>query len=177
MAGKGFVQDKLDIKFLILYIAARVVEPIPFSTMLDLSMCDDAIDYFDFSECLKELVDTGHLTLSEDGLYAITEKGLRNSKICETSLAYSVRLRCDKNVEAWNRKLRRKNQVKSDYEQRSNGTYTVKLALEDDMGELLALRLMVPREDMAKAITARFQAAPEKLYGNLLTLLLQDEDG
>ena len=109
MAGKGFVQDKLDIKFLILYIAARVVEPIPFSTMLDLSMCDDAIDYFDFSECLKELVDTGHLTLSESGLYAITEKGLRNSKICETSLAYSVRLRCDKNVEAWNRKLRRKN--------------------------------------------------------------------
>ena len=177
MAGKGFVQDKLDIKFLILYIAARVVEPIPFSTMLDLSMCDDAIDYFDFSECLKELVDTGHLTLSEDGLYAITEKGLRNSKICETSLAYSVRLRCDKNVEAWNRKLRRKNQVKSDYEQRSNGTYTVKLALEDDMGELLALRLMVPREDMAKAVTARFQEAPEKLYGDLLALLLRDEDG
>lgn len=177
MAGKGFVQDKLDIKFLILYIAARVVEPIPFSTMLDLSMCDDAIDYFDFSECLKELVDTGHLTLSESGLYAITEKGLRNSKICETSLAYSVRLRCDKNVEAWNRKLRRKNQVKSDYEQRSNGTYTVKLALEDDMGELLALRLMVPREDMAKAITTRFQETPEKLYGSLLTLLLQDEDG
>ena len=68
MAGKGFVQDKLDIKFLILYIAARVIEPVPFSTVLDLAMCDDAIDYFEFSECLKELVDTGHLTLSEDGL-------------------------------------------------------------------------------------------------------------
>ena len=177
MAGKGFVQDKLDIKFLILYIAARVVEPVPFSTVLDLAMCDDAIDYFDFSECLKELVDTGHLTLSEDGLYAITEKGMRNSKICETILAYSVRLRCDKNVEAWNRKLRRKNQVRSGYEQRSNGTYTVKLCLEDDMGELLHLQLMVPREDMARAITARFQEKPEKLYGSLLTLLLQDEEG
>lgn len=176
MAGKGFIQDKLDIKFLILYIAARVIEPVPFSTVLDLAMCDDAIDYFDFSECLKELVDTGHLTLSEDGLYAITEKGLRNSKICESSLAYSVRLRCDKNVDAWNRKLRRKNQVKSSYDQRPNGTYTVKLALEDDMGELLHLQLMVPREDMAQAITARFQDKPEKLYGDLLSRLLQDED-
>ena len=102
----GFVQDKLEIKFLILYIAARVIEPVPFDTVWDLTLCDDAIDYFDFSECLRDLVDTGHLTLSEDGLYAITEKGLRNSKICESSLAYSVRLRCDKNLEAWNRKLR-----------------------------------------------------------------------
>ena len=177
MAGKGFIQDKLDIKFLILYIAARVIEPVPFSTVLDLTMCDDAIDYFDFSECLKDLVDTGHLTLSEDGLYAITEKGMRNSQICESSLAYSVRLRCDKNVEAWNRKLRRKNQVHSRWEQRPNGTFTVKLALEDDMGELLKLHLMVPREDMAKAMAARFQESPEKLYGDLLNLLLRDEDG
>ena len=85
MPGKGFVQDELDLKVLILYIAARVIEPVPFDTILDLTLCDDAIDYFDFSECLRDLVDTGHLTLSEEGLYAITEKGLRNSKICEQS--------------------------------------------------------------------------------------------
>jgi hypothetical protein len=102
MAGYGFIHDKLDIKFLILYIAARVIEPIPFDTVLDLTLCDDAIDYFDFSECLQDLVKTEHLSLSEDGLYSITEKGLRNSKICESSLAYSVRLRCDKNLEEWN---------------------------------------------------------------------------
>jgi len=176
LAGPGFVQDKLEIKFLILYIAARVIEPVPFDTVLDLTMCDDAIDYFDFSECLRDLVDTGHLTLSEDGLYAITEKGLRNSRICESSLAYSVRLRCDKNIEAWNRKLRRKNQVKASCQQRSNGTYTVELGLEDDMGELLRLRLMVPREDMAKAVSARFHKSPERLYSALLSLLLQDEE-
>ena len=67
MPGKGFVQDELDLKVLILYIAARVIEPVPFDTILDLTLCDDAIDYFDFSECLRDLVDTGHLTLSEEG--------------------------------------------------------------------------------------------------------------
>ena len=45
MAGQGFIHDKLELKFLILYIAARVIEPIPFDTMLDLTMCDDAVDY------------------------------------------------------------------------------------------------------------------------------------
>lgn len=44
----GFIQDKLEIKFLILYIAARIEEPAPFDAILDLTLCDDAIDYFDF---------------------------------------------------------------------------------------------------------------------------------
>ena len=177
MAGQGFIHDKLELKFLILYIAARVIEPIPFDTMLDLTMCDDAVDYFDFTECLRDLVDTEHLTLSQDGLYAITEKGLRNSKICESSLAYSVRLRCDKNLEVWNRKLRRKSQVKATWEQRSNGTYTVRLSLDDDAGSLMDLKLMAVREDMAKLLAGRFRQAPEKLYGQIMNLLLEDSQG
>ena len=40
MAGRGFIHDKLELKFLILYITARVIEPIPFDTVLDLTMCD-----------------------------------------------------------------------------------------------------------------------------------------
>ena len=82
----GFIHDKLEIKFLILYIAARVSEPLPPEGMQELTMCDDGIGYFDFSECLNDLVKTGHLTLSEDGLYSITDKGIRNSQICESSL-------------------------------------------------------------------------------------------
>jgi hypothetical protein len=171
----GFIHDKLEIKFLILYIAARVIEPIPFDTVWDLTMCDDAIDYFDFSECLRDLVNTEHLTLSEEGLYAITEKGMRNSQICESSLPYSVRLRCDKNLEDWNRKLRRKSQVKASYEQRPNGTYTVKLALDDDMGSVMDLSLMMVREDMAKALAERFRAAPEQMYGQIMDCLLRKQ--
>ncbi len=176
MAGRGFIHDKLEIKFLILYIAARVIEPIPFDTVLDLTMCDDAIDYFDFSECLSDLVKTQHLTLSEDGLYAITDKGLRNSQICESSLPYSVRLRCDKNIAIWNRKLRRKSQVRAVWDQRANGTYTVRLNLDDDMGSVMDLRLMVVREDMAKVLSERFQKDPEKLYSKIMDLLLSDEE-
>lgn len=76
MTGRGFIHDKLEIKFLILYIAARLIEPVPFDTLLDLTLCDDAIDYFDFSECLADLVKTEHLSLDRhSGLYAITDKG------------------------------------------------------------------------------------------------------
>ena len=172
----GFIQSKLEIKFLILYIAARVIEPIPFDVMLDLTLCDDAIDYFDFSECLADLVRTEHLTLSEDGLYAITEKGMRNSQICESSLPYSVRLRCDKNLTVCNRKLRRKNQVQASTEKRPNGSCTVHLSLDDDLGNLMDLKFMVIREDMGKLIEKRFRKNPEKLYTKLMELLLTEDE-
>ena len=83
MGRVGFIQDKLEIKFLILYVASRLIEPVPFEAMQELTMCDDGIDFFDFSECLSNLVESQHLTLSDDGLYAITEKGLHNGAICE----------------------------------------------------------------------------------------------
>ena len=85
MGRVGFIQDKLEIKFLILYVAARLIEPVPFEAMQELTMCDDGIDFFDFSECLSNLVESQHLTLSDDGLYAITEKGLHNGAICEST--------------------------------------------------------------------------------------------
>ena len=177
MAGRGFIRDKLEIKFLILYIAARVIEPIPFDTVLDLTMCDDAIDYFDFSECLADLVRTEHLTLSEEGLYAITEKGLHNGAICESSLPYSVRLRADKNITIFNQKLKRRAQIQSDIAPRRNGTYTVTLAFNDDESQpILKMELMVPKEVMAKDLAERFQKNPEQLYTGVLNTLFSEPD-
>lgn len=170
----GFIQDKLEIKFLILYIAARVEEPAPFDAILDLTLCDDAIDYFDFSDCLADLVRTEHLTLDQNGLYALTDKGRRNGAACESSLPYSVRQRCDKNLETWNRKLRRQRQVKSSIEERPNGTYTVRLQLSDDKGGVMDLKLMVVDQPRAKAVAKRFKEAPEQLYGQIIQLLMPE---
>ena len=166
----GFIRDKLEIKFLILYIASRVSEPIPQAELQELTMCDDGIDYFDFSECLNDLVKTEHLRVEED-CYCITTKGLRNSEICESSLPYSVRIRADKNLIDYRKLLLRRNQVQSRIMERENGTYTVKLSLRDDLDCVMDLELMVATEDMAKNLADRFKKNPEKIFSGLLTAL------
>ena len=177
MGRVGFIQDKLEIKFLILYVAARLIEPVPFEAMQELTMCDDGIDFFDFSECLSNLVESQHLTLSDDGLYAITEKGLHNGAICESSLPYSVRLRADKNITIFNQKLKRRAQTQSDIAPRRNGTYTVTLAFNDDESQpILKMELMVPKEVMAKDLAERFQKNPEQLYTGVLNTLFSEPD-
>lgn len=166
----GFIHDKLEIKFLILYIAARVSEPLPPEGMQELTMCDDGIDYFAYAECLNDLVQTEHLRLTEEGYYAITPKGLKNSEICESSLPYSVRLRTDRNVAEYNRRLLRKNRCKAGSSP-GNGSYVVELQLRDDVDSILRLELTAATEAMARDLADRFRQDPEGVYTRLLSAL------
>ena len=135
----------------------------------------DGIDYFDFSECLNDLVQTEHLRLTEEGRYAITPKGLKNSAICESSLPYSVRLRTDRNIEEYNKELLRQAQVQGKAIPRENGTYTVELKLSDDVDSLMQLELMVATEEMAKDLAERFRKDPEHLYARVLEALYEEQ--
>lgn len=168
MASFGFISGKLEIKFLILYIASRVVEPVPFETLQELSMCDGGVDYFGFSECLADLVRTEHLTLT-DGLYAITDKGRRNSAVCESSLPYSVRMEAEQKLAGCNEQLKRSALVKASVHPRDKGGYEVSLSLSDELDELMNLRLLVTRQDLALELQKRFRESAEKLYSKILS--------
>ena len=172
----GFIREKREIKFLILYIASRLIAPAPFEGLQELTMCEPAIDFFAFSECLSSLVTTEHMTVSEDGLYRVTEKGVRNGRYCEEELPYSVRLNCDKTIAEYNKRLKRRMQIKSSYEPQKNGNYLVNLRFNDDHGApLLDLDIAVPGKERAKDLTGRFQKSPETMYGELLHLFFGEE--
>lgn len=172
----GFISGKLEIKFLILYIASRMMGPAPFEVLQELSMCDGGVDYFGFSECLADLVRTEHMEVDRDGLYVITEKGRRNSAICESSLPYSVRMQAEQSLASCNEQLRRKALVRSQIQPRDQGGYTVTLSLSDELDDLMNLQLLVTRQDMALEIQKRFRARAEEIYSRILTDLYGGED-
>ena len=167
MGEFGFISGNLEIKFLILYIASRLVEPVPFEVLQDLAMCDGGVDYFGFSECLADLVRTEHLE-ERGGLYAVTAKGRRNSGICESSLPYSVRMQAERKLAQCNEQLKRRALVGAAVEPRDKGGYEVTLSLSDELDELMTLRLLVTRQDMALDIQNRFREHAEELYARIL---------
>lgn len=169
--GIAFIQDKLEIKFLILYIVSRLTEPVDGADLQDMTMCDEGIDYFDYAECLGDLVKTEHLRVTEDGQYVITEKGRRNSGICESSLPYSVRQLSDRHIAAWNKAAVRRQQVQGRVTPRENGTFTVELRLRDDVDSLMTLDLMVADKADAEALAERFRREPERVYTQIVAAL------
>ncbi len=175
MARPGFIHDKLDIKFLILYLAARLTGPVDFATLTDLAMCDDGVIYFDYAEALAELVDTEHLTL-ENGEYTITEKGRRNGSICESSLPYSIRLKCDRNLTRVNTMLRRNAQIRTEILPREDEDgFTLRLIFDDNTGNLMTLDWFTVSVEQAQMLGNRFREHPEAVYHGILDVLLPSE--
>ncbi|MFR5421443.1 MAG: DUF4364 family protein [Oscillospiraceae bacterium] len=77
MEGIGFIHEKLDIKILILYILNHLPAAVDAQTLSDLVFCDNGIGYFDYSDCLAELVDTR--TSRKRAKYRITERAAATS--------------------------------------------------------------------------------------------------
>lgn len=168
----GFIHDKLDIKILILFILQRLCAPINMDTLAELTLCDDGISYFDFAECVAELVKTGHIC-EEENQYSITEKGKTNSKITETGLPYSVRMKAEKSTYALAEQQKRAANIKTSYENRKGGCM-VKLSMEDGLGPILSMELLAGSEEQAAQIQRNFKKNAEGIYGKIIGLLLTD---
>ena len=166
MARMGFIQDEMDLKLLVLYIMARIAAPITFLQLLELALCDAGVDYFSLTQAVEHLVETEHLS----------REGRRNSEICESSLPYSVRRRCDDNLVRVNETLMREQQVQGEVLPNPDGTCTVRLRLADDSGPLLELSLLMPAAGQGERAAARFKQAPEQLYHHLVQLLSVPEE-
>lgn len=170
MPPVGFIQSELDLKLLILYIMARTAGPITFLQLLDLALCDAGVDYFSLSQAVDHMVETGQLS-KEGERYTITEKGRRNSEICQSSLPYSVRMHCDDNLVKLNAVLRRAALVQTDLTPNGDGTCQARLYLADDSGPLMELKVLYPSLDQGQDLIRRFQEAPEALYHQIMGLL------
>ena len=58
MEGYQNFQEKLDIKILILFILRRLPDAVTRETLTDLALSEGNAGYFEYSECLAELVDS-----------------------------------------------------------------------------------------------------------------------
>ena len=173
MTRIGYIQNDLDLKLLVLYIVDRAAAPITFNQLLELSLCDAGVDYFSLTQAVNHLVETEHLC-AQGERYSITEKGRHNCQICEETLPFSIRRRCDENLVAVNELLRREAQIRGELLPREDGTFIARLALDDDAGNLFSLELLVPSQEQGEALITRFQAAPEQFYNTLLTELFPE---
>ena len=169
MDNFGFIHDKLDIKILILFVLRRLPGAVDPETLLEICQCDGGIGYFDYSDCLSELVETGHITEDEDG-FRITDKGSRNADAVESSLPYSVRVKALRLIEPVEERLRREAMIVARHETGEAGC-TVELAMSDDKGEVAHLRLLCADEQQARGIEKRFRKNAESYYQKIMELL------
>ena len=161
MARLGFIHEKLDIKILILFILRRLPGEVEPETLCELCQCDGGIDYFDYSDCLSDLIETGNI---------ITDKGAKNAEAVESSLPYSVRMKALKLLAPVEERLRRAAMITARHEVGENGCM-VELAMSDGKGEIIHLHLLCGDEEQAKLMEKNFRLNAENLYQEIAEML------
>lgn len=175
MQRLGFIHDMLDVKVLILFVMARVSYPVSTGEIYELCYQDDCLSYFDVCTAIPEMVKSGHL--KEDGeKYVITEKGKADGSLTEDSIAFTVKQRAENAVAKYNRQIRRSSFVKTQVIPRESGDYSVIMALDDEMGNLMTLELVAPDQRQAVRLGKLFEKKAEMVYNLTMAELLDDED-
>ena len=167
----GFIHEKLDIKILILFVLRRLPGVVETETLLELCQCDGGIGYFDYADCLIELVETGHIEKHEDG-YSITEKGARNADAVESSLPFSVRSKALALLAPVEERLRRAAMLTACHEVLEGGCM-VELAMSDGVGEVINLKLLCADETQAKLMEKNFRKDAEGFYQKIIELICE----
>ena len=166
---RGFIHKKLDIKLLILFILRRLPAEIDAERLADIVLIDGGITYFDYKDCLAELLQTAQVEEGEDGV-RVTAKGSRNGEILESSLPYSVRSKAEKAIKPVADEMRRSAMILANHEVGPNGV-TVYLAVNDGIGSIFDLKILAADETQAKRIEKNFKKNAEAFYNRFITEL------
>ncbi len=175
MQRLGFIHDMMDVKVLILFVAARSAYPMTVQEIYELCYQDECLSYFDVCTAVPEMVVSGHLKQKDD-TYEITEKGRQDGALTEDSLAFTVRNRAENAVSKFNRQLRRSSFVKTRIQPRDTGDYSVVMILDDEKTNLLTMELLAPTQRQARRLAKLFESKAEDVYNLTMTCLLEDED-
>ena len=176
MQRLGFIHDMIDVKVLILFVAARSSYPMTTQEIYELCYQDDCLSYFDVCTAIPEMVKSGHLKELEDGKYEITDKGREDGALTEDSIAYTVKQKAENAVARFNRQLRRSSFVKTQVLPREGEDYSVIMTLDDEMGNLMTLELLAPNERQAIRLSRMFTKKAETLYNLTMNELLAAEE-
>ena len=176
MQRLGFIHDMMDVKVLILYVAARSNYPMTVQEIYELCYVDDGLSYFDVCTAVPEMVATGHLEEVDGGKYRITERGKVDGELTADSIAYTVKQKAENTVAKFNRQLKRSSYVKTQVIPRENGDISVIMTLDDEVGNLMTLELMAPDQRQAVRLSKMFEKKAEMLYALTMSELLDAED-
>ena len=176
MQRLGFIHDMLDVKVLILFVMGKVSYPVTIQQIYELCYQDDCLSYFDVCTAVPEMVKSGHLKEEENDCFAITEKGRADGGLTEDSIAFTVKQRAENAVARFNRQIRRSSFVKTQILPRESGDFSVIMALDDEMGNLMTLELVAPNQRQAVRLSKLFERKAEAVYNLTMAELLDEED-
>lgn len=174
---KGYIRDKTDMKFLILFILDVIEEPVDSDVLLEAVLSDECADFFTFSEACGELLEDGFIEQNFKK-YEITVSGRLNFRALGQVLPYSVRREAqDAAIRAISVARRNANIKTSTHKAEGKNHYITTLAMSDGNDDIVKIDVLTVTAEQGIAIEKNFQGNAEAIFRRVLSALLDKYDG
>lgn len=167
--------EKLDIKVFILFLLKNIKEPLEYSTINDIVIQDGFVNYFNFSICFGELVESGQIEElpGEKSTYRISPDGELAVENVEMRLFTTVREKALRSALRLLAFYKTGNRVAAAVEEKDGG-YELSCLIADSTRKLLQINVYLTEKYYAETLKGNFDDRAENIYKGVLALLSGD---
>lgn len=161
-------------KLMILYMLGKADYPITNARISDFMILNDYASYFSLQKVLAELTEQKLIqseTIRNSSFFELTEDGREMLSYFEDNINRTIREDIDLFLAENQTEIIRETTATADYEINKDGECILHLRLNEDKSPLLNLSVMLPSEEMAKAICYQWEEGYEEVYSEIFKLL------
>lgn len=160
-----------DIKVFILFLLNNIGYPIDHTAVIGMVSENTNEIILDYDECLRELVDGGHLLYDEyngEKYYMVSDTGrMIANELCD-SIDKEFRERSLRYAAKYTSLSKSGSRIEARVEESDGGRYTVILSAKDERGALMQVSVAVNSRAEAERIKQNYEAKPEGVYRGIL---------
>ena len=157
----------MDIKVFLLFLLDNIAHPIDYTTLMTIVMENVNAITFDYEDCLRELVDDGHLYYDEvdsERYYMISDKGRFVASELYDSLDPEFREKSLRLAIKYVSLSDSGASVESFITQAEANRFRVTLVASDKYGEIMRTAIVVNSKAEAERIRQNFENRPDGVY-------------
>ena len=165
-------------KVLILYLLNKLPDGIKNDNLYKIVSSANNINYFYFQELLTDLIDTkliGSFTRDEDTFIKITSDGKNSLSLTKSLLPGILKLKADNVFKKEVSNIAEESSIITEYIPKDEKNYTVKCKIVEKNETIFEISAFAGSRERAKQISDNWKNNANKLYPQILNLLLNGE--
>ncbi len=163
-----------DIKVFMLFLLDNIGYPIDYTSVMEMVSENTEEIIFDYDECLRELVEGGHLLFDEyegEGYYMISDSGRMIASELYDTLDKDFRDRSLKYSAKYTSLSKSGSKISASVTECDGGRYKVTVTATDSQGELLSTSVTVRSREVAETMKKNYESKPDSVYRGILFAL------
>ena len=161
-------------KALILYILAKISEPITNIALFELVLSIENMNYFYFQQFLLDLIENGYIInydKSGKSFYELTPLGKDTLELVKDLIPGILKFKVDNNLKSNLKDISNSSSITADFMPNDDNGYTVNFKIVENNNIIFNLQVFAGSRDQAQKLISNWKKNAETIYPEILGII------